>query len=447
MNGMNALRIWFAACFVGVFLSSGGITLGEDSDVLLPETEESGEFVRVQDVLDAREVLRGHLEETPCLYSYGLSRVTGAEVYIKLECFQATGSFKERGALNKIASLTEEQRRKGVIAASTGNHAQGVSFHARRLNIPATIIMPENTPVNKVQRTRALGARVILEGATFDEAVRYAQQLARDEELTLVHPYNDPKVIAGQGTAAIEMLEAIPELDTLIIPVGGGGLISGCSIAAKSIKPDIRIFGVESTAFSAMKQKLNNQPVEVGGATLAEAMAVKEVGLNPLELIRDRIEKILVVDEQHIEKAIVFLVENAKTVAEGAGATPLAALLQFPELFEGHHVGLMISGGNIDTYELAMVLMRGLVHSGRLVQYLIPVADNPDQMGHVSSIIDESGGVIREIRNNTIFGAAPIKSPEMVYTVETHHWEHAHELLEKLHDHDIQATLTKSMKW
>jgi len=402
------------------------------------------EIVSVEAIQAAQELISEHLPKTPCLYSYGLSRITGANVYLKLENMQATGAFKERGALNKLLSLTDAQRKNGVIAASTGNHAQGVSYHARRLNIPVTIVMPLNTPENKIERTKALGAQVVLEGPTFDEAVVVAKKLSEEKNLTFIHPYNDPIIIAGQGTVVLEMLEVVPQLDALIIPVGGGGLIAGSTVMAWSIKPGIQIFGVESRAYSGMKQRLNNKPVQVGGATLAEGMAVKSVGAKPLQIIRDRIEDILIVDEAHIEQAIALLIENAKTVAEGAGATPLAALLQYPDRFKGRNVGLVISGGNIDSYELAMVLLRSMAIHGQLVEIVIPILDHPDQLGSISAMLDEHGATIREIRNNIIFGAAPLKTPEMIFTVETHNWEHAAELIKELNAHKLSARIIRS---
>ena len=401
------------------------------------------EVVTMDDIQAARELIADELIKTPCVYSRSLSQLTGADIFLKVESLQTTGSFKERGALNKLYTLTEAQRKKGVIAASTGNHAQGVSYHASRLGIPSTIIMPLNTPENKIERARMLGAEIILHGDTFDDSVAHAIKMSEKSELSFIHAYNDPSIIAGQGTAAIEMLEDVPQLDMLVIPVGGGGLISGCSVAAKSIKPDIKIYGVEASAYSAMKQKLHHEPVDAGGHTLAEGMAVKQVGDHPYSLIKDRIEEILVVDEQHIEKAVAVLAEEAKLVAEGAGATPLAALLQYPDYFKGKNVGLLISGGNIDAYELAMVLLRALAHTGKLVQIAIEVTDHPDKLGEITSIMDQKGVIIREIRNNEIFSLSDMVSPEMIFVVETHNWDHVNALLQELADHDLNAKVIR----
>ena len=314
--------------------------------------------VTLADIRDAQTRIAGQIVSTPLLYSRLLSKLAGTPVYVKLENLQATGAFKERGALNRLLLLTPEERAKGVITMSTGNHAQGVSLHAARLGIKATIYMPENTPITKVERTKSLGAEVIIQGKNFDETAACARNAAAAGNLILIHPYNDPAVIAGQGTVALEMLAAQPDLDALIVPVGGGGLITGCAIAAKGSKRRINVFGVESVRYAAMSQRLRGQPVNVGGETAAEAIAVREVGSLPLAMLPGLIEGILLVEESAIEWAIAAMVTSEKVVAEGAGATPMAALVRYPELFAGKKVGIVVSGGNIDNRHLSDTLVR-----------------------------------------------------------------------------------------
>ena len=309
-------------------------------------------------VREAQQRLAGQLIRTPFLHSPLLSKLTGAQVFVKLENLQATGAFKERGALNRLLQLSPEERKRGVITMSTGNHAQGVARHATRRGIPATVYTQESTPVSKVERTRALGATVVIKGATFDDTAALARAAAREQGLILIHPYDDPAVIAGQGTLALEMLQEQPDLDALIIPVGGGGLITGCALAARSIKPDIQIYGVESTRYSAMAQRLEGRPVQVGGTTVAEAIAVRDVGATALSLLPGLILGVLLVEEDTIEWAVAALAANLKVVAEGAGATPLAALVTQPTLFAGKKVGLVLSGGNMDNAHLADILRR-----------------------------------------------------------------------------------------
>jgi threonine dehydratase len=315
-------------------------------------------IVTFDNVLDAQRRISGQIVRTPFLYSRLLSKVTGTEVYVKMENLQATGAFKERGALNRLLLLTPEEKARGVITMSTGNHAQGVSLHAARLGIKATIYMPENTPLTKIERTRSLGAMVVIKGKNFDETADYARQNADADNLTLIHPYNDPAVIAGQGTTALEMLAEQPSLDAMIVPVGGGGLITGCAIAARSIKPAMKIYGVESVRYAAMSQRLKGEPVKVGGETVAEAIAVRQVGSVPVAMLPGRIEDILLVEESAIEWAIAALVTSEKEVAEGAGAAPLAALVSYPDLFAGKKVGILLSGGNIDNSHLSDILRR-----------------------------------------------------------------------------------------
>lgn len=394
-----------------------------------------------EEISNAHAIIKEQIPETPCLFSWSLSKITGANVYLKCENLQTTGSFKDRGAAYKLHSLTDKEKKQGVITASTGNHAQGVSYNAKRFKIPATIVMPTNTPYIKIKRTKDLDAKIILKGNSFEDAMKHATQLAKDKDLTFIHAYNDNEIITGQGTAALEMLLTYPQIDTLIVPVGGGGLIAGSTVAAKAIKPYIAIYGVEATNYSSMKQKLSHEAVNTGGITLAEGMAIKTTGDKPMQVIKDKVEDILVVDEHYIEQAIALLVSKAKIVAEGAGATPLAAMLQYPEIFKDKNVGLIISGGNIDPYELAIILLRSMTKNGQLVRIAIPVIDHPDHIGMISSIIDKAGAIIREVHNNTVFGVTPLTYPEMIFMVETHDWKHAHKVVEALKQKDVEARL------
>ena len=364
--------------------------------------------VTLADVRAAAERIAGAVERTPCVHSRTLSQLTGAEVWLKFENLQFTASFKERGALNKLLSLSGEERKRGVIAMSAGNHAQAVAYHAARLGIPATIVMPKGSPNTKIRNTQVHGARVLLEGDSLHAAGKHARALAAAEHLVFVHPYEDPLVVAGQGTVALEMLEAVPELDTLVVPVGGGGLIAGMATAARSVNKEIRIFGSESRNYPSMHQRLNNLPVTVGGDTIAEGIAVKDVGDIAFAIIRELVEEVLVVEEETIERAVSALIEIEKTVAEGAGAAALAALLEHPARFAGRRVGLPISGGNIDARVLASVLMRGLVRDSRLVRLRVTMPDVSGSLAKVCALIAEAGGNIVEVQHQRVFGTSSV---------------------------------------
>ncbi len=353
--------------------------------------------VSLADVRAAAARIKGAVVHTPCLRSETLSRIAKADVWVKFENLQFTASFKERGALNTLLQLTDEERRRGVIAMSAGNHAQGVAYHAGRLGIPATIVMPSFTPNTKVKHTRDHGARVVLKGDTLSEAAAEAHRLAEAEKLVFVHPYDDPRIIAGQGTIALEMLEDVPELDTLVVPVGGGGMLAGCAVAARGLKPDVKMIGVESAGYSAMRQLLAGETVTVGGDTIAEGIAVRDIGQTPLAIARALVDRVLAVDEVAIERAIALFLEVEKTVAEGAGAAGLAALLAHPEVFAGRKVGLVLCGGNIDTRLLASVLLRGLVRDGRIVRLRLMIGDAPGQLARVAGLI---GGGRRQHRRS-----------------------------------------------
>jgi threonine dehydratase len=385
--------------------------------------------------------LAGAIEHTPCLPSRTLSQLTGAQVFLKFENLQFTASFKERGALNKLLSLGAEERRRGVIAMSAGNHAQAVAYHAARLGIPSVIVMPKGSPNTKVRNSQVHGAKVVLEGANLFEAGTHARELAARDNLVFVHPYEDSLVIAGQGTVGLEMLEAVPDLDVLVVPVGGGGLISGMAIAAKALRKDIAIYGVETQNYPSMYQRLHNLPVECGGDTIAEGIAVKDVGDTAFGIIQTLVEEVLVVKEETIERAVAALIEIEKTVAEGAGAAALAALLESPGRFAGKRVGLPISGGNIDTRVLASVLMRGLVRDARLVRLRVTMPDISGSLARVAGLIAEAGGNIVEVQHQRVFGTASVKSTEIEFLIETRDRAHTEALVQALETNGLKTTL------
>ena len=396
--------------------------------------------VTVDDIRAAAGRISGAVEHTPCVHSRTLSRLTGAEVFLKFENLQFTASFKERGALNKLLSLSESERKRGVIAMSAGNHAQAVAYHAARLGIPAQIVMPKGSPNTKIKNTQVHGAAVVLEGENLFEAGKHARALAARDNLVFVHPYEDPLIIAGQGTVGLEMLSAVPDLDAIVVPVGGGGLISGIAVAAKALNEKVLLYGVESRNYPSMYQRLNNLPVECGGDTIAEGIAVKDVGATALAIIKSLVEEVLVVEEETIERAVVALIEIEKTVAEGAGAAGLAALLQHSARFAGKRVGIPISGGNIDSRVLASVLMRGLVRDGRLVRLRVTMPDVSGSLAKVAALIAEAGGNIVEIQHQRIFGTSSVRSPEVEFLIETRDRDHTDALVRALETHGVRTT-------
>lgn len=391
------------------------------------------------DVLAARGVLAGHIANTPCLHSRTLSEITGAKVFLKFENHQFTASFKERGALNKLMSLTATEKQRGVIAASAGNHAQGVAHHATRLGIPSVIVMPKFTPNVKVEMTRRHGAEVVLHGDNFDEAKAHALQLAEARSLVFVHPYDDEKVIAGQGTIALEMLEAHPTLDTLCIAVGGGGLISGMATAAKAINPNIDIIGVETTRFPSMLCALRGTPPSFGASTIAEGIAVKEPGVLTKKIVERLVSDILLVDEGDIEEAIVLLLEIEKTVVEGAGAASLAALLKHRERFVGKSVGLVLCGGNIDPLMLTGIIERGMVRSGRLSRLTVEIRDLPGALAQITRVIAEANANIEEVHHQRAFTHLPAQSAEVEFVLKTRDRAHVQDIIARLNAVGFQA--------
>jgi len=395
--------------------------------------------ITLESVQAAASALRGLIVETPTTRSRTLSEKTGAEVWLKHENLQFTASFKERGALTKLFSLDDATRRTGVIAMSAGNHAQAVAYHAQRLGIPATIVMPRFTPNVKVEHTRAFGAEVILSGESLEDAGVAAQQIAVERGLCIIHPYDDPEVIRGQGTIALEVLAAQPELDVLVIPVGGGGLIAGNAVAAKGMRPQIEIIGVEATCYPAMVQALAGEPIQCGESTIAEGIAVKQPGELTVPIVRELVSDIVLADEFRIEEAVLLLLEIEKTVVEGAGAAALAALLAEPERFAGRRVGLILSGGNIDLLPLSSLIQRGLVRSGRLVRLRVEIRDAPGSLAEVACVIGEAGGNIIETYHKRAFTNLPLQSAEVEFVLQTRGAEHLREILEGLTVHGCRA--------
>jgi len=387
--------------------------------------------ITLADIEAAAAVLQGSVVRTPTCLSPGLSRVAGANLYLKLENLQHTGSFKVRGALNKLSSLPCGEA-AGVVACSAGNHAQGVAYFAGKLGFPATVVMPMDTPFTKIERTEGYGAKVVLHGESLADAEAFTHALAARENLTFIHPYDDPLVIAGQGTIGLEMLADLPQLDTIVVPIGGGGLIAGIATAAKAIKPDIQVIGVETALYPSMRDALAGQPVTSGGATLAEGIAVKTPGANTLPIVRDLVDRIIVLEEPAIESAVELMADNGRLVVEGAGAVGLGAVLAEPDLFRGGVTGLVVSGGNIDMRVLASVLLRGLVRGGQLVRLRIQITDAPGNLARVTHIIGEAGGNIVEIVHQRLFYDVPVKQTGIDVVIETRNASHAAEIKEKL---------------
>ena len=370
-------------------------------------------MVTLADIEAAAGRIAGAVLRTPLVRADALSRATGADIHLKLENLQATGAFKERGAANRIALLTEAERKSGVIAMSAGNHAQAVARHAQLAGIRATIVMPRFTPTTKVTRTRAWGAQVVLHGETLAEAAAHAHELAAREGLVFVHPYDDADVIAGQGTLALEVIHDLPDLDALVIPTGGGGFISGCAVAARALRPGVEILGVEVESYAGFAQALAGQEVKVGGATIAEGIAVRDIGQLPLALLKEHEVEVLVVPEAAVEQAIAMLAESGKIVAEGAGAAALAAVLTFPQRFAGRRLALPICGGNIDTRVLANTLLRNLMRDGRIVKVLMEIPDRPGVLADIAARIGDQGGNIIEVVHQRQFASPTVQAAHL----------------------------------
>jgi threonine dehydratase len=388
--------------------------------------------VTLAEIKAAAATIRGATIVTECNESRTLGAVLGCRVWLKFENLQFTSTFKERGALNRLQALSPDQRRRGVIAMSAGNHAQGVAYHARRLGIPAVIVMPIGTPMVKVENTRRHDAEIVISGATLEEAGEFARAHASAHELTLIHPYDDPLVIAGQGTIGLEMLEAVPALDTLVVPIGGGGLISGIAVAAKSLKPDLRIVGVQAGLYPSMYNAVRGEQLPMRGDTLAEGIAVKAPGRITTDIVRRLVDDIMLVTEDQLERAVSMLISIEKTVVEGAGAAGLAAMLSAPERFAGRNVGLVLTGGNIDTRLIASVLTRELAREGRLTQLAIDIVDRPGQLAAVSSLLAEAGANIVEVSHQRTFSDLPAKGTLLELVIETRDRAHLDDVMTKL---------------
>jgi threonine dehydratase len=383
----------------------------------------------IGDIEAARRIIESTVLRTPMLPAPKLSALTGAQVFVKYENLQVTNSFKDRGALVKLSALDETQCRRGVIAMSAGNHAQSVAYHARRLGIPATIVMPVTTPFVKVAATRSHGAEVVLHGDTISESQARCEDIQRARGLTLVHPYDDPRIMAGQGTIALEMLEDTPDLDVLVIPIGGGGLIAGNAVAAKAASPGIEIVGAEAALYPSVWNALHGGGRPIGGPTLAEGIAVKNVGTLTLPIIRDLVSDIILVDEAHLERAVNAYLTLQKTMAEGAGAAGLAAMLAEPDRFRGRKVGLILCGGNIDPRILASIMVRELDRDSRIISFRLTIPDRPGVLGQIATRLGELGANILEVDHRRLFLDVPAKGAKLDVTIETRDAAHAQEIM------------------
>ncbi|MGF1549822.1 MAG: threonine ammonia-lyase [Sphingomonadaceae bacterium] len=399
----------------------------------------------LQDAIDlaaierAQQALKGVALATPCLPAPRLSFLTGAKVWVKYENLLPVGAFKERGAYLRLSKLSEAERRAGVIAMSAGNHAQAVAYHGQRLGVPVTIVMPEQTPTIKVSQTRGHGADVILHGETFDDAYAHAREVAGEKSLTFVHPFDDPQIIAGQGTVALEMLDDAPGIDTLVVPIGGGGLISGISIAAKALKPEIEIVGVEAELYPAMYARLNDKDMPCRGDTIGEGIAVKEPGRITRGIIAELVKEILLVSERDMETAIARLLQIEKTVVEGAGAAGVAALIANPGRFEGRTVGTVLCGGNIDTRLLANVLLRDLARAGRLARLRVQIQDRPGTLISVLKLFGEERVNIIEVYHQRLFTSLPAKGLYTDIECEARDSEHLQTLIARLEESGFEV--------
>ncbi|MDH2386024.1 threonine ammonia-lyase [Bradyrhizobium sp. CER78] len=388
--------------------------------------------VTLADVRRAAETIRDSVMVTACNESRTLGEICGCRLFLKFENLQFTSTFKERGALNRLRALSAEERKRGVIAMSAGNHAQGVAYHAKQLGIPATIVMPIGTPMVKIENTRRHGAEVIITGQTLEECFAFVGTHAAERGLILIHPYDDPLIIAGQGTIALEMLEAVPELDILVVPIGGGGLISGIATAAKAIKPSVQIIGVQAQLYPSMYNAVKGEQLPMRGDTLAEGIAVKAPGQITTRIVRDLVDDIVLVSEDQIERAVATLISIEKTVVEGAGAAGLAAVLAAPERFAGRKVGLVLTGGNIDTRLIASVLTRELAREGRLTQLALDIVDRPGQLAAVSILLADAGANIIEVSHQRTFSDLPAKATLLELVIETRDRAHLEDVLAAL---------------
>ena len=398
-------------------------------------------MLQLTDIEAAAERLSGQVLDTPCVESRTLSQLVGCRVFLKFENLQYTASFKERGACNKLTQLSADERARGVVAMSAGNHAQGVAYHAQRLGLRAVIVMPRFTPGVKVERTRGFGAEVVLHGDSLEASRAHAYELAEREGLVFVHPYDDEAIVAGQGTVALEMLREQPELDTLVIAIGGGGLISGMATAAKAIKPGIQVVGVQAQRFPAMYNAIKGTHLPQGTSTIAEGIAVGTPGEVTQAIIRERVDDLLLVDEGDIEQAIVMLLEIEKTLVEGAGAAGLAALIKHPERFKGQNVGLVLCGGNIDPLLLASIIERGMVRAGRLARIQVNARDVPGILARITTIVADAGANVDEVHHQRAFTLLAAQNVAIEMVLQTRGREHVVEVIRALQAQGFEAAL------
>lgn len=398
-------------------------------------------MLTLQDIRDAAARLQGQVLDTPCVESKTLSQIVGAQVFLKFENLQFTASFKERGAYNRLTQLSADERARGVVAMSAGNHAQGVAYHAQRLGLRAVIVMPRFTPGVKVERTRGFGAEVVLHGDTLEEARQHAYALAERQGLTFVHPYDDEAIAAGQGTVALEMLAAQPDLDTLVVAIGGGGLIAGMATAAKGIKPGIEVVGVQASRFPSMVNAVRHTQHPQGTSTIAEGIAVGTPGKITQEVVERLVDDLLLVDEGDIEQAVLMLLEIEKTLVEGAGAAALAALVRHPERFRGKRVGLVLSGGNIDPLLLAAIIERGMVRSGRLARIKVSARDVPGVLARITATVADAGANIEEVHHQRAFTLLAAQNVEIELVLQTRSKTHVQEVLAQLRSAGMEAVL------
>ena len=380
------------------------------------------------DIEAAAERIKGHVDRTPCRRSRQLSQLTGAEVWVKFENLHYTASFKERGARNRLSQLTDEEKKRGVVAASAGNHASALAYHGQQLGVPVTIVMPHGTPFVKIDKTARFGATVVIEGGSFDEATTHAHMLRDTKGYIFVSAFDDIGIVTGQGTCGLEIMQDAPDLDAIVVPIGGGGLIAGVATAAKAIKPDIKIYGVEAAMYPSFAARRRGEKAVCGGATIAEGIAIKAVGDIPFAIADPLVDQVLVVDEKDFEEAVAFYATVEKTVAEGAGAGGLAALLRYPDTFKDKKVGLVLAGGNIDPRMLASVLYREMVREGRMVTFRIVGDDRPGVLAGMSSVIGSLGGNILDVVHNRLALEVPAKGAEFDIVVETRDQKHAAEI-------------------
>ena len=396
--------------------------------------------ININTIKKASEELLGNIVRTPTIRSQHLSNEINSDVFLKLENLQYTSSFKVRGAYISVKRLKEEQKKMGVIAMSAGNHAQAVAWWAQKENVNATIVMPEHAPLSKVMKTKSLGAEVILKGRTLNESQTYVSELVKNKKLTLIHPYDDPNVVVGQGTLGLEIMEDIKNLDLLVIPIGGGGLISGISIVAKALNPNIKIYGVQTEKFPSMYNVLHKKSLNISGDTLADGIAVKMPGKITSEVIKDTVDSILLIDEFDLEKAISSLFENERVVAEGAGAAGVAAIIKNKDIFSGKRIGTVICGGNIDARLFASILNRKLLMDGRMTKVRIDIIDEPGMLARISNLIAKYGGNIIEIYHQRMFNDVPVKNAKIDAIIEALSVEHIASIIKALREDGFQVS-------